>query len=208
MFFGKTWLIQQKGGGGMSTAIAKAGQILIMLGISLDARAQVVVGTEDVSGTGYTQMKDQLREMTYTSHLRNSEYDQWKYLTDLKTAFEGEISSVQGNQVSVQQVKNYCASDTDSYTCKQEDLVISVDKRMSSAIRDWQNAILVIIEIEKTRSGGLPGNSETQELQRINVLMNDIDRFNERAKEEYHLAAVEMVEFQKQNPLLFASPAE
>lgn len=153
----------------------------------------------------YTEMKNQLRDMTYTTRLRNSEYDQWQYLTTLRLELENEITAVTGNQQGVQQVRQYCDMGNDSYTCKEAELIIQVDDRMNAAIRNWQNAILVITEIEKNRSSDPDAVSMTRERNRINVLMNDIDRFNERAKEEYHLASLAMVAFQEANPLLFSA---
>ena len=189
----------------MTKPMIKSVMAFIVLGLSLPVAAQGPQGDLSPDSGGYTEMKDQLRQSTYASHLRNSKFDQWKYISELKAEFQKSVAAVQQHQALVKQVKDYCASDTDSYTCKKEKLVVSVDERLDSAAKDWQNAINVIVDIEKLREGIPDEAARSKELQKVNVMMNDIDRFNERAKKQYNLAAKEIVEFQKQNPKLFTS---
>ena len=189
----------------MAVSTRQAALIILLVAASSAVYAQTAsVSVSPDSGTASSrQMKDQVRDMTFSTRIRNPEFDQWKYITDLREEFQGEVDILQGRHALVKQVLDYCVSDADSYTCRNQDQITDVDTHLAAAIRDWQNAVLILIDIEKNRTGGQAENSQTQELQRINVLMNDIHRFNERAKEHYQQAQKSMIEFQDSNPLLF-----
>ena len=165
---------------------------LLFIGLSQTAGAQLA------SAQG-------LQSSTAANTLSNvSAYRKYLYtnFADLRASIQENAEALEGYRTLAREVRNYCASDAGSATCKKESLIVAVDGKLQSAIDSWKKAETLLAEIGKSRGTRQTGGEYID----FEVLHN-IDRLNVKAKQDYQSANRKMVKFQEQNPLLFTSPS-